>query len=134
MALGEEEDGAAHRPRLRQRPLPQWRAMSKTSPANSSSGCTGQCAVVFVSPLCLLGRWKTLSRAHSLSEGLVLHFKLMENGLLSLKVFGHLGTRLRCCAEGSTDNKTSSSRESDEEHSDSDDKGIKWGDSDSDSI
>ena len=57
VALGEEEDGAAHRPPLRQRPLPQWRAMSKTSPANSKSGCAGQCAVIFVSPLHSLGIW-----------------------------------------------------------------------------
>ena len=67
--------------------------------------------------------WKTFARAHSLLEGLVLHFKLMENGLLSVKVFGHLGTRLRCCAESSTDNETSSSGDSDEEDSDSDDEG-----------
>nr|XP_020190878.1 B3 domain-containing protein Os03g0212300-like [Aegilops tauschii subsp. strangulata] len=77
--------------------------------------------------------WKTFARAHSLSEGLVLHFKLMENGLLSVKVFGHLGTRLRCCAESSTDNETSSSGECDEEDSDSDDGGIKREDADSDS-
>ena len=47
--------------------------------------------------------WKTFVCAHSLSEVLVLHFKLMENGLLSVKVFGHLGTRLRCCVESSSD-------------------------------
>ena len=74
---------------------------------------------------------KAFARAHSLSEGLVLHFKLMENGLLSIKVFGHLGTCLRCCAESSTDNENSSSSESDEE--DSDDEGIKREDSNSDS-
>ena len=37
---------------------------------------------------------KTLAHAHSLSEGHVLHFKLMENGLLSIKVFGSSGIRL----------------------------------------
>ena len=77
--------------------------------------------------------WKTFARVHSLSEGLVLHFKLMENGLLSIKVFGHLGTSLRCCAESSTDNKTSSSRESDEEDNDSDDEGSRHEDANSDS-
>ena len=77
--------------------------------------------------------WKTFSRAHSLSEGLVLHFKLMENGLLSVKFFGHLGTRLRCCVESSSDDETSSSGESDEEDIDSDDEGVKREDADSDS-
>ena len=59
VALGEEEDGAAHRPRLRQWSLPQWKATSETSPASSSSGCTGQCAVVFVSLLRSLRRWSS---------------------------------------------------------------------------
>ena len=76
--------------------------------------------------------WKTFARAHSLSEGLILHFKLMENGLLSVKVFGHLGTRLRCCVESSSDDETSSSSESDEEDSDSDDEGVKQEDADFD--
>ena len=59
--------------------------------------------------------WKTFARAHSLSGGgLVLYFKLMENGLLSVKVFGHSRTRLGCGAESSTDNETSSSSDSDE--------------------
>ena len=52
---GEEEDGAAHRPRLHRRSLPQWRATSGTSPVSSSSGCTGQRAVVFISLLHSLG-------------------------------------------------------------------------------
>nr|XP_020156790.1 B3 domain-containing protein Os03g0212300-like [Aegilops tauschii subsp. strangulata] len=76
--------------------------------------------------------WKTFARAHSLLEGLVLHFKLMENGLLSAKVFGHLGTLLRCCVESSFDDETSSSSGSDEEDSDSDDEGVKQEDADSD--
>nr|XP_020154198.1 B3 domain-containing protein Os03g0212300-like [Aegilops tauschii subsp. strangulata] len=77
--------------------------------------------------------WKTFARAHSLSEGHVLQFKLMENGLLSVKVFGHLGTRLGCYAESSTDNETSSSGDSDEEDSDNDDEGSRREDADSDS-
>ena len=77
--------------------------------------------------------WKTFAHAHGLSEGLVLHFKLMGNGLLSIKVFGHLGTRLRCCVESSSDDEDYSSRGSDEEDSDNDDEGVKREDSNSDS-
>ena len=57
----------------------------------------------------------------------------MENGLLSVKVFGHLGTRLRCCMERSSNDEDSSSRGSDEEENDSDDKGVKQEDANSDS-
>ena len=67
--------------------------------------------------------WKTFARAHSLSEGHVLHFKLMEDGFLSVKVFGSSGARLGCCAESSTNDESSSSSESDEEDSDGDDDG-----------
>ena len=56
----------------------------------------------------------------------------MENVLLSVKVFGHLGTRLRCCMESSTDDETSSSSGSDEEDSDSGDEGVERQDADSD--
>ena len=56
----------------------------------------------------------------------------MQNGMLSVKVFGHLGTRLRCCVESSSDDKDSSSSGSDEEDSDDDDKGVKREDADSD--
>jgi hypothetical protein len=76
--------------------------------------------------------WKTFARAHSLSEGHVLQFKLMENGLLSVKVFGRSGIRLGCCVESSTDNETSSSSDSDEEDSYSDDDGSGREDADSD--
>ena len=65
--------------------------------------------------------WKTFDRIHSLTEGLILHFKLMESGLLSIKVFGHFGTRVRCCVESSSDDGKSSSSESDKEHSGADD-------------
>ena len=68
--------------------------------------------------------WKTFARAHSLSEGHVLHFKLMEGGSLSVKVFGSSGARLGCCSENSTDDESSSSSDSDEEDSDGDDGGI----------
>ena len=68
--------------------------------------------------------WKTFTRIHSLTAGLVLYFKLMEDGLLSVKVFGEFGTRLKCCVEsssdGDSDDGSSSSSESDEEDSGAD--------------
>ena len=67
--------------------------------------------------------WKTFAHVHSLTAGLVLYFKLMEGSLLSVKVFGDLGTRLKCCMEISSDDEDSSSSESDEEDSNSDDEG-----------
>ena len=77
--------------------------------------------------------WKTFARVHSLTAGLILYFKLMENGLLSVKIFGHSGGRLGSCAESSTDDESSSSSESDEEDSDGDDddSGRRGDDSDS---
>ena len=69
--------------------------------------------------------WKNFARIHSLTAGLVLYFKLMEDGLLSVKVFGDFGTRLKCCVEsssdGDSDDGSSSSSESDEEDSGADD-------------
>ena len=76
--------------------------------------------------------WKTFARVHSLTAGLVLYFELMEGGLLSVKVFGDLGTRLKCCVESSPDDEDSSSSESDEEDSDSDDEGSRREDDGSD--
>ena len=67
--------------------------------------------------------WKRFARIHSLTDGLTLHFKLMEDGHLSVKVFGHLGTRARCCMESSSDDEDSSSKKGDEEDNDSDDEG-----------
>ena len=71
-----------------------------------------------------------LPAIHSLTVGLVLYFKLMEGGLLSVKVFGDLGTRLKCCVESSSDDEDSSSSGSDEEGSD--DEGVERQDADSD--
>ena len=68
-------------------------------------------------------RWKTFARIHSLTVGLALYFKLMEGGLLPVKVFGDLGTRLKCCVESSSDDEDSSSSKSGKEDNDSDDKG-----------
>ena len=68
--------------------------------------------------------WKTFARIHSLTVGLVLYFKLMEGGLLSVKVFGDLGTRLKCCVESSSDDEDSSSSGSDQEDSDNGDEGV----------
>ena len=76
--------------------------------------------------------WKTLTHVHNLMVGLVLFFKFIENSLLSVKVFGDLGTRLKCCVESSSDDEDSSSSGSDEEDSDSDDEGVERQDADSD--
>ena len=76
--------------------------------------------------------WKTLAHVHRLTVGLFLYFKLMEGGLLSVKVFGDLGTRLKCCVESSSDDKDSSSSGSDEEDSHSDDEGVERRDADPD--
>ena len=76
--------------------------------------------------------WKTFTRIHSLTAGLVLYFKLREDGLLSVKVFGDLGTCLKCCVESSSDDEDSSSSGSDEEDSDSDDEGVEQRDADLD--
>ena len=70
--------------------------------------------------------WKTFARTRCLMKGHVLRFKLVEADLLSIKVFGHLGIRLGCCAESSTDGERSSS-------SDSDDEGVERGEADLDS-
>ena len=77
--------------------------------------------------------WKMFARVHSLTAGLVLYFQLMENGLLSVKVFGDLGTRLKCCVESSSNDEESSLSGSDEEDSDSDDEGVERRDADPDS-
>ena len=58
-----------------------------------------------------------------MAEGLTLHFKLMDGGLLSVKVFGLFRTRARCCVESSSDSEDSSSGGSDEEDSGSDGEG-----------
>ena len=76
--------------------------------------------------------WKTFARIHSLTVGLVLYFKLMEGALLSVKVFGDLGPRLKCYVESSSDDEYSSSRGSDDEDGDSSDEGVERQDADSD--
>ena len=77
--------------------------------------------------------WNTFARAHRLPEGHVLQFKLIESGLLSVKIFGRSGIRLGCCAESSIDDESSSSSESDEEDSDGGDDVSGWRSDDSDS-
>ena len=62
--LGEEEDGAARRPRPRQHLLLQWKIMLETTPVSSSLGCGGRRAVAFVSRLHLRGRWSWILRSH----------------------------------------------------------------------
>ncbi|KAE8774843.1 l-ascorbate oxidase-like protein [Hordeum vulgare] len=66
----------------------------------------------------LLGRgWKAFSRAHSLEDGHVLRFKLVEDNMLSVKFYGHSGVRLGCCEESSSDAECPSSSDIDEEDS-----------------
>lgn len=77
--------------------------------------------------------WKTFAHAHSLSEGHVLHFKLMESDLVSVKVFGSSVIRLGCCVESSTDDESSSSSDSGAEDNASDEDGSGQEDYDSDS-
>ena len=67
-----------------------------------------------------------------MTDGLALHFKLMEGGLLSVKIFGHFGTRVRCCVESSSDNEDSSSSKSGKEDNFSDDEGSERQDDGSD--
>ena len=62
-ALGEEEDGVARQPRLRQQLLLQWRAMLGMTLESSSSGYAGRRAVAFVSRLHLRGRWSWIRRS-----------------------------------------------------------------------
>ena len=77
-------------------------------------------------------RWKTFARIHSLTAGLILYFKLMEGGLLSVKVFGDLGTRLKGCVESSSNDEDPSLSGSEEEDSDNGDEGVERQDADSD--
>ena len=91
--------------------------------------------VEFPAPHVMLLRrgWKTFARAHSLAEGHILHFKLMNAYLLSINVFGHSSARLGCCTERATDYESSSSSDSDEEDTDGKDDSTEWEDGCSDS-
>ena len=117
-------------PRLRL-PAPFAREMERDRPQSlrlHMRGCGNggtRVDIDFLAPRVMYLRrgWKTFARIHSLTAGLILYFKLMEDGLLSVKVFGDLGTRLKCCVESSSDDEDSSSSESDEEDSGRDDEG-----------
>ncbi|KAE8775495.1 l-ascorbate oxidase-like protein [Hordeum vulgare] len=66
----------------------------------------------------LLGRgWKAFTRAHSLQDGHVLHFKLDEDDMLSVKFYWRSCVRLSCCEERSSGAECPSSSDSDEEDS-----------------
>ena len=104
-------------PRSRLRlPTPFARVMEVEQPhgvkLHMRGCCNGnmQVDVEFPAPhvMLLCCGWKTFARAHSLLEGRILHFKLMENGLLSVKVFGSSGIHLGCCMESSTYDQSSS--------------------------
>ena len=71
--------------------------------------------------------WRTFARIHSLTAGLVLYSKLMENGLLSVQDLGDSVSHLKCCVESSSDDEDCSSSGSDEEDSDNDDERIERG-------
>ena len=94
-----------------------------------------QADVEFPTPHAMLLRhgWKTFARAHSLAEGHIVHCKLMEATLLSIKVFGRSGARLGYSAERSTDDGSSTSSDNDEEDSDGEDNSTEWQDGGSDS-
>ncbi|KAE8791487.1 l-ascorbate oxidase-like protein [Hordeum vulgare] len=69
----------------------------------------------------LLGHgWKSFARAHILLDGHVLHFKMVEADMLSVRIYGCLGARLSCCEKSSSGAKCPSSSDSDEVDSDSD--------------
>ena len=128
---------ARHRPRL---PTPLTREMELDPPQSlrlHMRGCGNGGTWVdvdFPAPHVKYLRhgWKTFARIHSLTAGLILSFKLMENGLLSVKVFGDFGTRLKCCVESSSDDENSSSSGSDEQDNDNDDEGAERRDANSD--
>ncbi|KAE8805625.1 L-ascorbate oxidase-like protein [Hordeum vulgare] len=66
----------------------------------------------------LLGMgWKAFARAHSLEDGHILHFKLAEQNMPSVKFYGRSGVRLGCCEESSSRSDCPSSSDSDEEES-----------------
>ncbi|KAE8768140.1 L-ascorbate oxidase-like protein [Hordeum vulgare] len=89
-------------------------------------GCGNSAVPVIVEQpgpwLLFLGRgWKSFARAHNLWDGQVLHFKMMADNLLSVKIYGSLGARLGCCEESSSWNNNPSSCESNEDGSDGSD-------------
>ncbi|KAE8820102.1 L-ascorbate oxidase-like protein [Hordeum vulgare] len=64
----------------------------------------------------LLGRgWKGFARAHSLEDGHILRFKLVEENMLFVKFYGRSGVCLGCCVESSSGAVCPSSSDSDEE-------------------
>ncbi|KAE8790901.1 l-ascorbate oxidase-like protein [Hordeum vulgare] len=69
-------------------------------------------------PSMLLGRgWKAFTRSHSLEDGHVLRLKLVEDNMLFVNFYGHLGLRLGCCEESSSGAECPSSSDSYEEDS-----------------
>ncbi|KAE8818251.1 l-ascorbate oxidase-like protein [Hordeum vulgare] len=60
---------------------------------------------------------KAFARAHSLDDGHILHFKLEEDNMLSVKFYGRSCVRLGCCEESSSGAECPSSSDSDEEDS-----------------
>ncbi|KAE8797411.1 l-ascorbate oxidase-like protein [Hordeum vulgare] len=66
----------------------------------------------------LLGRgWKAFARAHSLEDGHILRFKLVEDNMLFVKFYGRSGVRRGCCEESSRGAEFPSLSDSEEEDS-----------------
>ncbi|KAE8769836.1 l-ascorbate oxidase-like protein [Hordeum vulgare] len=91
-------------------------------------GCGNGAIPVFVEQpgprLPFLGRGlKSSARAHNLWDGHILCFKMMADNLLSVKIYGSSGVRLACCEESSGGTVSPSSREGDEDGTDSRDNG-----------
>ncbi|KAE8775443.1 L-ascorbate oxidase-like protein [Hordeum vulgare] len=59
--------------------------------------------------------WKAFVRAHNFMVGHVLRFKLVEDDVLTVKIYGHSGFHLGCCEESSRDVKSSSLNNGEEE-------------------
>ncbi|KAE8773134.1 l-ascorbate oxidase-like protein [Hordeum vulgare] len=66
----------------------------------------------------LLGRgWKSFARAHNLEDGHILRFKVAEDNMLSVKLYGCSSVRLGCCEESLSGAECPSSSDRDEEDS-----------------
>ncbi|KAE8811079.1 l-ascorbate oxidase-like protein [Hordeum vulgare] len=61
--------------------------------------------------------WKAFVRAHNLEDGHVLRFKLVEDDMLTVTLYGCSGLHLGCCKERSSSADCPSWSESDEEES-----------------
>ncbi|KAE8809115.1 l-ascorbate oxidase-like protein [Hordeum vulgare] len=85
----------------------------------------------------LLGQgWKAFARAHSLEDGHILHFKLAEENMISVKFYGCSSVCIGCCEESSSGAECPYSSDSEEEDNSgsgplgrSGSRGVGWGSS-----